>query len=67
MVISVFLTGLDYYIFAGSGIVVREQKEGCACFSPSEVYFSEIKKDRVVVVAPTHKIMHRGDCVQVLG
>lgn len=37
------------------------QKEGCACFSPSEVYFSEIKRDRVVVVAPTHKIMHRGD------
>lgn len=37
------------------------QKEGCACFSPSEVYFSEIKRDRVVVVAPAHKIMHRGD------
>lgn len=27
MVISVFLTGLDCYIFAGSGIVVREQKK----------------------------------------
>lgn len=37
------------------------QKEGCACFTPAEVYFSEIRKDKVVITAPTHKISHRGD------
>ena len=37
------------------------QKEGCACFSPAEVYFSKIEKDRVLLVAPTHKIITRGD------
>ena len=36
-------------------------KEGCACFSPAEVYFCEIQRDKVVLVAPTHKINHRGD------
>lgn len=37
------------------------QKEGCACFSPAEVYFSKIEEDRVILTAPTHKINHRGD------
>lgn len=37
------------------------QKEGCACFSPAEVYDSRIEKDRVVLCLPTHKIVHRGD------
>ena len=37
------------------------QKEGCACFSPAEVYFTKIEKDKVVLCAPTHKINHRGD------
>ena len=37
------------------------QKEGCACFTPAEVYFSEIREDKVVITAPTHKISHRGD------
>ena len=37
------------------------QKEGCACFSPAEVYFSRIEQDKVVICAPTHKIVTRGD------
>ncbi len=37
------------------------QKEGCACFSPAEVYFSKIENDKVVLCAPTHKIVTRGD------
>lgn len=37
------------------------QKEGCACFSPAEVYFTKIEKNRVELCAPTHKIMQRGD------
>ena len=37
------------------------QKEGCACFSPAEVYFTKIEKDKVVLCAPTHKIVTRGD------
>ncbi len=37
------------------------QKEGCACFSPAEVYFCEIEKDRVLLTAPTHAIRSRGD------
>ena len=37
------------------------QKEGTACFSPAEVYFSKLEKDRVVITAPTNKIRHRGD------
>lgn len=36
------------------------QKEGCACFSPAEVYFTKIEKNRVVLCAPTHKIENRG-------
>lgn len=37
------------------------QKEGCACFSPAEVYFSRIENDRVVLCVPTHKIHGRGN------
>ncbi len=37
------------------------QQEGCACFSPAEVYFSRIEKDAVTICAPTSKIRHRGD------
>ena len=37
------------------------QKEGYACFSPAEVYFSRIEPDKVVICAPTHKIITRGD------
>ena len=36
-------------------------KEGCACFSPEQVYFSRQEKDKEVLCAPTHKIIHRGD------
>ena len=37
------------------------QKEGCACFAPAEVYFSKIENGRVILCAPTHKIVSRGD------
>ncbi len=37
------------------------QKEGCECHTPAEVYFSEIKDDKVIITAPTNKINHRGD------
>ncbi|MGN0395300.1 MAG: TIM-barrel domain-containing protein, partial [Coprococcus sp.] len=37
------------------------QKEGCACFSPAEVYSSRIENNKVTLIAPTHKIVHRGD------
>ncbi|MCQ2539329.1 MAG: alpha-xylosidase [Acetatifactor sp.] len=37
------------------------QKEGCACFSPAEVYFSKIEADQVTICAPTSKITKRGD------
>ncbi len=37
------------------------QKEGCACFSPAEVYFTKIEEDKVTLCAPTHKVSHRGD------
>ncbi|MGN1156016.1 MAG: alpha-xylosidase [Agathobacter sp.] len=37
------------------------QKEGCACFSPAEVYFSKIEENEVSICAPTHKIVTRGD------
>ena len=36
-------------------------ERSCACFSPAEVYFTKIEKDKVVLCAPTHKINHRGD------
>lgn len=37
------------------------QKEGCACFSPAEVYFTKIEADKVTLCAPTHHIVTRGD------
>lgn len=37
------------------------QKEGCACFSPAEVYFTKIEEDKVTLCAPTHKMNQRGD------
>jgi len=36
-------------------------KEGCACFSPKEIYFSDITDTKVTLLAPTHHINHRGD------
>ena len=36
-------------------------KEGCACFSPKEIYFSDVTDTKVVLLAPTHHINHRGD------
>lgn len=37
------------------------QKEGCACFSPAQVYFANIKENEVRLTMPTSKIGHRGD------
>ena len=37
------------------------QKEGTECFTPAEVYFTKIEKEKVCICAPTHKINHRGD------
>ena len=37
------------------------QKEGCACFSPMEVYFSKIEPDKVTLCAPTYHVVTRGD------
>ena len=36
-------------------------KEGCACFSPSEVYYTTVKDTEVTLCAPTHPIKERGD------
>ncbi|MDE5590295.1 MAG: alpha-xylosidase [Acetatifactor sp.] len=36
------------------------QKEGCACFSPAEVYFAKVEPDMVTICAPTGKITSRG-------
>ncbi len=36
-------------------------KQGTSCFSPAEVYFTEIKNDKVVLCVPTQHITHRGD------
>lgn len=36
------------------------QKEGCACFSPAEVYFTKVEPDMVTICAPTSKINSRG-------
>ncbi|MDE6387888.1 MAG: alpha-xylosidase [Lachnospiraceae bacterium] len=36
-------------------------KEGTACFSPSEVYYTTIKDTEVTLCAPTHPIKERGD------
>lgn len=37
------------------------QQEGTECFSPAQVYFTRIEKDKVVLCAPTGRINHRGD------
>ena len=37
------------------------QKEGCACFSPMEVYFTKIEPDKVTLCAPTYHVVTRGD------
>ncbi len=37
------------------------QKEGYACFSPAEAYFTKISKDKVTICAPTHRIASRGN------
>ncbi len=37
------------------------QKQGTACFSPAEVYFSKLEKSAVTICAPTQHIRHRGD------
>lgn len=37
------------------------QKEGCACFTPAEIYFTKVEETRVELCAPTHKIIQRGD------
>lgn len=37
------------------------QKEGCACFSPAQVYFTKIEENLVTICAPTARINHRGD------
>ena len=36
-------------------------KEGVACFSPGEVYYTKIEEKEVSLCAPTHKITERGD------
>ncbi len=36
-------------------------KEGVACFSPQEVYELQVKEQEVILCAPTHKIVTRGD------
>ena len=36
-------------------------KERCACFSPSEVYYTTVKDTEVTLCAPTHPIRGRGD------
>lgn len=36
-------------------------KEGTACFSPSEVYYTTVKDTEVTLCAPTHPISQRGD------
>ena len=37
------------------------QKEGTACHSPAEVYFTTVEEKRVLLYAPTSHIQHRGD------
>lgn len=36
------------------------QKEGCACFSPAEVYFTKVEPEMVTICAPTSRITSRG-------
>lgn len=37
------------------------QKENYECFSPVQVYFSQIEENMVTICAPTARINHRGD------
>ena len=37
------------------------QKEGCACFAPAEISFTEKDADRIRIYTPTHAIMQKGD------
>ncbi len=37
------------------------QKQGTACFSPAEIYFSKKEKNALTLCAPTQHIGHRGD------
>lgn len=37
------------------------QKEGVECFTPQQVYFTNVYADKVCMTAPTAKINHRGD------
>lgn len=37
------------------------QREGCACFSPAQVYFADVQAEEVTICAPTSPIRHRGD------
>lgn len=36
------------------------QKEGTACFSPAEVYFTKVEQEQVTLCAPTGRITSRG-------
>lgn len=36
-------------------------KEGTACFSPAEVYFSKVTQEKVTLLTPTKKVTSRGD------
>ncbi len=36
-------------------------REGTACFSPQEVYYTKVTDTEVTLCAPTHPIEHRGD------
>lgn len=36
------------------------QKEGCACFTPQEVYFENTKATKVTLCLPTSRIVNRG-------
>ncbi len=37
------------------------QKEGCECFSPQQIYYTNVNKTEVTLCAPTTRIITRGD------
>lgn len=37
------------------------QKEGCECFAPQEVYYTNIESNKVILCAPTYHVRGRGD------
>ncbi len=37
------------------------QKEGCECFSPQQIYYTDCNKTEVTICAPTTRIITRGD------